>query len=99
MDPARLLCPWHFSGKKYWRGVGCHFLFWGRPNPGMEPVSPVLQADSLPLNHLGSNYTSKKNFFLIAKPIALSGCSISGTHPGERKVVGWRGVVPRAVRL
>ena len=24
------------------------------PNPGIEPVSPALQADSLPLSHLGS---------------------------------------------
>ena len=24
------------------------------PNPGIEPASPALQADSLPLNHLGS---------------------------------------------
>ena len=25
------------------------------PNPGIEPTSPVLQEDSLPLNHLGSS--------------------------------------------
>ena len=25
------------------------------PNPGIEPASPVLQADSLPLRHLGSS--------------------------------------------
>ena len=26
------------------------------PHPGIEPVSPALQADSLPLSHLGSPY-------------------------------------------
>jgi len=40
-------------------GVGCHFLLRGGdlPDPGIEPApleSPTLQADSLPLNHLGS---------------------------------------------
>ena len=28
------------------------------PNPGIEPVSPTLQADSLPLSHLGSQSTT-----------------------------------------
>ena len=27
---------------------------WDLPNPGIEPGSPALQADSLPLSHLGS---------------------------------------------
>ena len=40
-------------------GVGCHFLLRGGdlPDPGIKPApleSPTLQADSLPLNHLGS---------------------------------------------
>ena len=26
------------------------------PDPGIKPVSPALQADSLPLSHLGSPY-------------------------------------------
>ena len=30
-------------------GVGCHFLLQGNLlHPGIEPVSPILQADSLP---------------------------------------------------
>ena len=44
-----------FPGKK--TGVGCHPLFHGIFPGQMEPrspVSPVLQADSLPLRHLGS---------------------------------------------
>ena len=35
--------------------VGCHTLLQGDlPNPGIEPKSPTLQADSLPLSHQGS---------------------------------------------
>ena len=46
LQPTRLLCPWDFPGKN--TGVGCHlpFLFPGdRPNPGIKPMSPALQAD------------------------------------------------------
>ena len=36
-------------------GVGCHLLLPGDlPDPGIEPESPALQADSLPLSHQGS---------------------------------------------
>ena len=42
LQPTRLLCPWRFSGKN--TGVDCHAL----PNPGIEPRSLALQADSLP---------------------------------------------------
>ena len=42
-----------FSRQEYWSGL------LGppprdRPDPGIEPMSPALQADSLWLNHLGS---------------------------------------------
>ena len=51
--PTRLLCPWGFSRQEYWSGLPClppgHL-----PNPGIEPESPALQADSLPLSHQGS---------------------------------------------
>ena len=49
-----------FSGQEYWRGLPF-------PSPGdlpdlgikpMSPVSPALQADSLPLSHQGSPYIS-----------------------------------------
>ena len=43
LQPARLLCPWDSPGQN--TGVGCH-----PPgelcNPGTEPRSPALQADS-----------------------------------------------------
>ena len=48
MSPlARLLCSWDSPGKN--TGVGCHFLLQGNlPDPGIEPVSPPLQVNSLP---------------------------------------------------
>ena len=54
--PARLLCPWNFSGKN--TGVSCHFLLqgifltWGL-NLCLLPLLH-LKEYSLPLHHLGS---------------------------------------------
>ena len=45
--PARLLCPWGFSRQEYWSGLPCPPPK-DLPNPGIEPRSPTLQADSLP---------------------------------------------------
>ena len=44
--PARLLCPWGFSRQEHWSGLPCP-LPGDLPNPGVEPRSPTLQADSL----------------------------------------------------
>ena len=44
--PARLLCPWGFSRQEYWSGLPCAPPG-DLPNPGIEPGSPALQADSL----------------------------------------------------
>ena len=44
--PTRLLCPWDFPGKN--TRVGCHPLPQGDLlDPGIEPGSLLLQADSL----------------------------------------------------
>ena len=52
-EGCRLLCPWDSPDKN--TGMGCHFLFQDIfPNPGIKPVPPALQADYLPLSHLGS---------------------------------------------
>ena len=41
-------------------GVGCHFLLQGIfPNPGIDPCLLHCQADSSPLNHLGSSCTAR----------------------------------------
>ena len=44
--PARLLCPLEFSSYKYWR-VLLFLSLEDLLNPGIEPQSPKLQADSL----------------------------------------------------
>ena len=43
------------------------------PHPGMEPASPALQAESLPLSHQGSLQTSSQlvNFSYPSPPIGL----------------------------
>ena len=47
------LCPWDFPGKN--TGMGCCFSSPGNlPGPGIQSMSPVWQADSLPLSLLGS---------------------------------------------
>ena len=44
--PTRCLCPWNSPGKK--NEVGCHSLLQGIfPTQGLNPGSPILQADSL----------------------------------------------------
>ena len=53
LQPARLLCPWRFSRQEYWRGSPCPSPG-DLPNPGTEPRSPALQADSLPSEPQGS---------------------------------------------
>ena len=46
LEPARLLCPRGFSRQEYWSGLPCPPPG-DLPNPGIEPMSPTLQADSL----------------------------------------------------
>ena len=55
LQPARPLCPWGFSRQEYWSGFPCPSP-WDLPNPGIKsttPVSPALQADSLPTEPSG----------------------------------------------
>ena len=50
LQPAGLLCSQDFPGKN--TGVGCHLpLQRNIPDPGIEPTSPALAGDSLPLSH------------------------------------------------
>jgi len=42
-----------FSRQEYWSGVPFPTPG-GLPDPRIKPVSPALQADSLPLSHQGS---------------------------------------------
>ena len=56
LKSTRLPGPWNFPGKN--SGAGCHFLLQGIcPTQGLNPSLLCLlhwQADSWPLNHLGS---------------------------------------------
>ena len=47
LRPARLLCSQGFSRQVYWSGLPCPHPG-DLPNPGIEPRSPALQADSIP---------------------------------------------------
>ena len=76
LQSTRLLCPWDFSRQGYWSGSP--FPSPGDlPNPGIEPGSPALQADSLPTELQGkisyywpanmhSNFYFFLNFVFIA---------------------------------
>ena len=54
LQPARLLCPWGFSRQETWNWLP--FPSPGElPDPGIEPRSPALQADSLPSESPGKS--------------------------------------------
>ena len=54
LQHGRLLCPWDSPGKR--TRIGCHFLLQEIfPTQGLNPCLLHLQADSLPLSHLGSS--------------------------------------------
>ena len=46
-----------FSRLEYWSGLPFSSPR-DLPNPGIEPMTPALQADSLPLSHQGSPYAT-----------------------------------------
>ena len=50
LQPSRLLCSWGFPGQGY-RSRWPFYSPGHRPDPGIEPGPPALQADSLPLSH------------------------------------------------
>ena len=55
-----------FSRQEYWSGLPGPLLG-DLPDPGMEPTSPALQADSLPLRHQRSpvNFPPPLKFFFF----------------------------------
>ena len=68
LQPTRLLCPWNSPGKN--TGMGSHSLLQGiPPDPGIEPQSPALPADSLPCEPPGKPWTGmlkrKENILFI----------------------------------
>ena len=65
-EPTRLLCPWEFSGQEHWSGLPCPSPG-DLPDPGIEPMSPALQADSLSSEPSGKPCTKKQSFFKIGR--------------------------------
>ena len=63
LQPTRLLCPWGFSRQEYWSGLPCPPPE-DLPNPGIEPRSPALQADSL-LTEPAGKHTHYNNLPLM----------------------------------
>ena len=64
LQPASLLCPWHFLGKKM--GVGCHSLPWGifltqGSNPGLSQCGQILYHLSHKESPIGHCQTAKNN--------------------------------------
>ena len=70
---ARLLCPWDSPGKN--TGGGLPFPDPGDlPNPGIGPLYPALQADSLLLSHKGSPdllHSLPTNLLSYKSPVAF----------------------------
>ena len=87
---------WYFSRQEYWSGLPFPSPE-DLPDPGMEPGSPTLQADSLPPSHQGSphTYIHIYLFFQILFPYSSFGkesaCNVGdpglipglGRSPGE----------------
>ena len=78
LQPARLLCLWEFSIQEYWSGMPC-LPPGDLPNPGMEPRSPTLEADSLSSEPPGKP---------MLKP-SLQGFKHDLTSMGMSEIVQW----------
>ena len=67
-----------FSRQEYWSGLPCPSPG-DLPDPEIEPVSPALQADSLPLSHCGMPF--RKQHLITALPHSLLLCLGLGRNP------------------
>ena len=64
LRPHGLYSSWDSPGQN--NGVGSHSLLWGNlPNPGTEPRSPTLQADSLPAEPSGKHINLSKLWEMV----------------------------------
>ena len=77
--------PTGFPRQDYWNGLPFHFPG-DLPNPGINPVILHWQADSLPLNHLGSLTVSRE----APKRPASSSLMIGSHHHGYKPASGTR---------
>ena len=72
-----------FSRQEYWSGLPFPSLG-DLPNPGIEPESPALQADSLPAE-LPGNLTTRRNWYMRGTGLWGHGTSFSNIW----KVSSW----------
>ena len=80
LQPTRLLCPWSYPGKNI--RVGSHSLLQGNPpDPGIQPWSPALQADSLPSEPPGKPITYLVVIFSTDLTMLGVGVLNSDTNP------------------
>ena len=89
------LCPWNeFSRQEHWSGLPCSPPG-DPPNPGIEPRSPTLQADSLP-SELPVQFNSLSRVRLFATPgTAARQASLSITNSwSPPKPVSIESVIP-----
>ena len=99
-----------FSRQEYWSGLP--FPSPGDlPDPGIEPVSPALQADSLPLSHQGSPYDKHLGCLLGSSGGKESACNArdmglipgSGRSPGKgngnQLQCSWTSLVAQTVKI
>ena len=63
LQSAKLLCPWGFSRQEDWSGLP-YSPPGDLPNPGIEPRSPALKADSLPWETPGKPRFSSVIYFI-----------------------------------
>ena len=82
-SPLTLCNPWtiqpmEFSRSEYWSGLPCPSPG-DLPNPGIEPRSPALQADSLPAEPLGKPNQLDKASVLQSQRWELFGSQCSKT--------------------
>ena len=80
-----------FPRQEYWSGLP--FSTSGDlSDPGINPVSPVLQADSLPLSHLGSpvNLLAFKHTHTHTSPINLLAFKHTHTHTSPINLLAFK---------
>ena len=83
LQPHGLYSPWNSPGLN--TGVGSHSLLQGDlPNPGIEPRSPVLQAESLPAEPRGK----PKNTGVGSRSLFQGDLPNPGIEPGSPALQG-----------
>ena len=78
-----------FSRREYWSGLSFPSP-WDLPNPGIEPGSPALQADSLPTELSGKPVISNKALKKFPLRACFPGGSVVKNPPANAEV----GLIP-----